>query len=88
MCRIRFVLHMQKDFSHKVVVYGSQDECVLFLENVPFVGSALPPIREPISSTFLGAHQGIILDFVKSNIFDASRVPEFLVHFPKFDILL
>ena len=52
----------------------------------PTLWSWLPPISEAISSTFLGAHQGIFVEMCKFIIYWWSRVPEFLVHFPKFDI--
>ncbi|MFM7990586.1 MAG: hypothetical protein ACKPKO_65825, partial [Candidatus Fonsibacter sp.] len=41
----------------------------------------------PISSTFCECAPGIFMVFVKYTIYDASRVPEFLVHFYEFDIL-
>ena len=77
--RYRSVHQRQKEFSHKVFV-------IAHVMCAPTFRSALPPIREPISSTFLSAHRGIFLDFVKSTISDVSRVPEFLVHFSEFDI--
>ena len=48
-------------------VCDSQDVCA------PIFRSALPPIGEPISSTFLGAQRGNILEIVKFIYLDPSR---------------